>query len=68
MQGIQKEINCDPSHISRVLHYNMKKGFIRRKLSTIPGKKRKLNIFLLTKKGRQLGKELYDYVMKTKKK
>ena len=66
MQEIKKEIKCTLGYLSRLLNINIKKGFIRRKLIKFPNKHRRLNVFLLTKKGRKMAKELYEYATRKK--
>jgi DNA-binding MarR family transcriptional regulator len=50
-KGIQKVLNCNLGHISRILKKNEKKGNIYRKLLRIEYRKRKQFAFFLTPKG-----------------
>ena len=65
-QGIKEAMNCDLGYLSRIIRSAEKKRYILRKMMKIPSKKRKHNVFFLTKKGRRIALELQEYINKSK--
>jgi len=65
-EGIQKAVNCDHAHVSRILHRNIKEDFISKSLSRIENKNRKQHIYLLTDKGVKYALELMERGMSFK--
>lgn len=63
-QGIQREVNCDLSYISRLLKDNERNGYLYRKKLNINTKKRKQNAFFLTEKGKKIAKDIIDMKIK----
>jgi site-specific recombinase XerC len=57
-KGIQRVLNCNLGHISRILKKNEKKGNMYRSLLRIENEKRKLFAFFLTPEGIKIPEEI----------
>jgi DNA-binding MarR family transcriptional regulator len=64
-EGIQRVLNCDLGHISRILKKNEKKGYLYRKVLRVENKNRKLCAFFLTQEGIEIAKEIKNELEQT---
>jgi DNA-binding MarR family transcriptional regulator len=63
-KGIQEELDCNLGLVSRILRKNEQEGNIIRMKSKILTKKRRQNVFFLTKSGMKIAQEIIELTNK----